>query len=1314
MSGEPDAPDAGPELIREIGSYRLLAPLGSGGMSSVFRAEHIQSGHVVALKILPKTLAKKSSMLQRFLREAKSAEALEHPHIVAIYDRGFDKGRHYLALEYVDGSDLHDYVQEHGPLPADQVIPIIRQVALALRYAAGKGLIHRDIKPANLLLAKDGTAKIIDLGLALQTDDEDERVTRDGTTVGTVDYMSPEQARDSRATGVRGDIYSLGCTIFYVLTGAPPYAGGDIADKLRRHATTPPPDARQFRADVPEALSRLVRRMMAKRPERRFQDYDELIAALDELGTPTDAPQPAEPLAALIDDESEGEIGLVPIDGEPPRPTLPGPSSGTRPTSQPPSALIDDDDDDDDPPPRRIPTRPKSSAPLPEPINLSALAALSAEDVPAERRRPASSAIRRRQPPPPDPDDLVLAPPDGFDLAEPSSDSTAAARPSHPAATESRGPWSWLAGGILGSALLALALFLIRNHQAQPPSDGSDVGPSADAGTPTGEGGLGPIPAVAAAGKGTVPPPKPWVEPVEEERKITPEPALADEWLAKFSPTSRRPAGGSVRVVRRSGPVEGSDESAFASSLRAALDDLGAVVELADNGPFFETDLRVPGKNRVIRARNGFRPIIVVEPPTIEFLQEQAATIPLQGTQLTLEGIDLVVRVASLGKAQTSLFQLQGGSLTLRDCTLTVIGAQGHPYHVLAIDEPEKGPRDSSIRLESSFVRASSAAIFRMVGAGASIHVERSVLVADGGPIGLASAGTTPGAADPRSIEFLRSITVSTGPLLDLSVAAKGESAPFTVRLLGSTVGRIEGGTAATPFLIRSDEAPLVVEGAQTGFLGWSGWLTAGAQKVIRLADASQAQSAWPNFEPKLVENAPWKPARPIEQLQPGDLAEWLPAALPTLERVARPTPRLLERTLVAYPRPNVPELLPQRGAAFHSLTTSGKPIAGLVELAFDAMKSPWNGDLGKFLRESVPDGTKLVRVHVSGTGKRELTPIRLDPGTSLEIVVDPPPSGQGIVPLTWIPRARSSADAVIDVQGADLILSGVRLARSGSSGTNLLVRVEGGHLVLDRCRLDGREGGGGRPLLLFRSAVTRDLPDRPIARLPRSDRPICRLVDSLLISHGDAIAAELARGALDLTNCVIVAEGSAFTLRPEPVRRDRFEADLILDHCTMVVDRAVVGPARWPGARPGPDRPWLIWSRNNAFLDIFQRGDARAPRTGSMVRAGESEALAVGAFAWQSTGDAFEMTHDVVATGGVPPAPKGDFLPRRRRFWGPAHVQDAQARTKADKQPAVRLGAARLRPGELNPNEWNVVAPTGVGADLSRLGITTGPAAAP
>lgn len=304
-----------------VGSYRLLKPLGSGGMSSVFLAKHKESGLEVAVKILPRSLARNPTLLQRFLREAKSAEALEHPSIVAIYDRGVDDGRHYLVLELVSGGDLHDYIRTHGPMSPIEATRVIRQAVDGLKYAADLGVIHRDVKPANLLLTSDGRVKVTDLGLALQLEDEDQRVTRDGTTVGTVDYMAPEQARDSRATSVRSDIYSLGCTYYYLLTGSAPFPGGDLTDKLRRHATEPAPDVRKARPEVSPRLAGLIRRMMAKNPENRFVDYDELIAALDALPD-------------LSADDSDGFPALVPLDEEASNPRVdfvlgPAPASET-------------------------------------------------------------------------------------------------------------------------------------------------------------------------------------------------------------------------------------------------------------------------------------------------------------------------------------------------------------------------------------------------------------------------------------------------------------------------------------------------------------------------------------------------------------------------------------------------------------------------------------------------------------------------------------------------------------------------------------------------------------------------------------------------------------------------------------------------------------------------------------------------------------------------------------------------------------------------------------------------------------------------
>ena len=287
-----------------VGSYRVLRPLGVGGMSSVFHAVHGESGLEVALKVLPRSLAKNPTLLRRFLREAQSAEALEHPSIVAIYDRGVDQGRHYLVLEYIAGGDLHERVRNFGPLPIAESIAIIRESAAALNYAAAHGVIHRDVKPANLLLTPDGNVKVTDLGLALQTTDEDERVTRDGTTVGTIDYMAPEQARDSRATSVRSDIYSLGCTFYYLLTGVSPFAGGDVAQKLRRHAIEPPPDLRKVRPEASTQLSRLIQKMMAKTPAARYADYEQLIQALNELPS-TEYDADGDPQLVPLDEEAE-------------------------------------------------------------------------------------------------------------------------------------------------------------------------------------------------------------------------------------------------------------------------------------------------------------------------------------------------------------------------------------------------------------------------------------------------------------------------------------------------------------------------------------------------------------------------------------------------------------------------------------------------------------------------------------------------------------------------------------------------------------------------------------------------------------------------------------------------------------------------------------------------------------------------------------------------------------------------------------------------------------------------------------------------
>ena len=356
----------------KLGSYQVLRQLGSGGMSNVYQAVHTDSGSIIALKVLPKKLAQNPVLLQRFFKEAKSAENLDHPNIVAIYDRGFDLNRHYLVLEYVEGSDMFDRIKVDGPLQTTEAVRFIRQVALGLQYAASQGMIHRDVKPANLLMMPDGTAKIIDLGLALMAEDEDERVTRDGTTVGTVDYMSPEQARDSRKLNERSDIYSLGCTLYYLMTGFPPYAGGNLADKLARHHSAEVPDVRERNTAVPEDFALLIKKMMAKKPELRHVDYQQLIGNLDRIGKQPQGvvPEAAPPLMDVLiddadDDDDEDFLELTIATNEavvPPKPP-------NKPASSSPSKLK---------PPRQV-----DVAPVTE-ISLADLAGLD-DDQPASQ-----------------------------------------------------------------------------------------------------------------------------------------------------------------------------------------------------------------------------------------------------------------------------------------------------------------------------------------------------------------------------------------------------------------------------------------------------------------------------------------------------------------------------------------------------------------------------------------------------------------------------------------------------------------------------------------------------------------------------------------------------------------------------------------------------------------------------------------------------------------------------------------------------------------------------------------------------------------
>lgn len=313
----------------KFGEYIILDSLGKGGMGIVYKAKHRRMDRLVAIKVLPRSAMATKGLENRFYREVQTAAKLMHPNIVAALDASEDDGLHYLVMEYVDGQDLGQVLRQSGPLQPDHAVNCIIQAARGLQYAHQQGVIHRDIKPANLLIDGNGTVKVLDMGLARVTgaasEDLDEntaqnlkesssaniaatdsvkssgdlpaihllgqdtatvsdqtRLTKAGEVMGTLPYMPPEQFTDSRTVDHRGDIYSLGCTLYHLLTGAKPFAADTVGAIFKLHRSNPIPTLRSVRPEIPEHLDLVFQRMLAKEPEQRQNSMHEVIEQLEE------------------------------------------------------------------------------------------------------------------------------------------------------------------------------------------------------------------------------------------------------------------------------------------------------------------------------------------------------------------------------------------------------------------------------------------------------------------------------------------------------------------------------------------------------------------------------------------------------------------------------------------------------------------------------------------------------------------------------------------------------------------------------------------------------------------------------------------------------------------------------------------------------------------------------------------------------------------------------------------------------------------------------------------------------------------------
>lgn len=289
-------------LGSQLSHFHLEELIGGGGMGAVFRARDERLDRTVAIKVIP-FIGDDPDMQRRFRNEAQAAARLDHPNIARVYDVGTFEGWRYIVFEYIEGINIRDLVARDGVLSIDDAVFCTRQIAEALHHASGRGVVHRDVKPSNILVNSEGETKLVDMGLARSDQLEiSGDMTASGVTLGTFDYISPEQARDPRDADVRSDLYSLGCTLNFMLTGEPPYPGGTVLQKLLNHGNAPPPNPQLIRPDISDDLKAILHKMLAKAPEVRYQRAIDLVADLRELAA----------REGLVRAGSQGTVAITP------------------------------------------------------------------------------------------------------------------------------------------------------------------------------------------------------------------------------------------------------------------------------------------------------------------------------------------------------------------------------------------------------------------------------------------------------------------------------------------------------------------------------------------------------------------------------------------------------------------------------------------------------------------------------------------------------------------------------------------------------------------------------------------------------------------------------------------------------------------------------------------------------------------------------------------------------------------------------------------------------------------------------------------
>lgn len=1225
------AADPNPRSERplRIGRYQIERRIGAGGMGAVYRAKDTELGREVALKILPPQLAAKPEMLERFRQEAMHAAKLRHENIVTLYECGESGGAHYLVMEYVDGVNLHEYIDQHQRLDPEEARQLLIQSAKALALAHQSGIIHRDIKPSNFLLTrKDGQplVKLTDFGLARATDAEEFKITRSGTTVGTVDYIAPEQARNSRAADVRSDIYSLGCMLYHMLAGQPPFPEGDLTERLLKHVEAEPADVRNFNPKVPPGLVVVLQRMMAKKPEDRYPSAEALLKDLEHLPA---GPQlsPRELLEALALD---------------------------------PKAKA---------PPRK-PAASKASQP--------ALGVTSPFGVPATPPKPPKLRYRQSR------------------ARSASSDrAMQTAAYTGPIVIAGWKAWAVTAAAVAGVSLVLIAILLgwgvvsgggrAGGRSSGPRAAGVSGEPRAtDKSDVARSNKSGPGQPQTSKTSGSVDAQRrPSLNRPSEEVQS----ALSSEFVARSLEVKPDAV---LRSVSRLGP--GATIAAICAAEKGTND---LVIEIADNGPLFEPPVAVSGRNLIIRAAAGYRPLLAWD-LTSPSSAAPGQWISVADGNLTLANIDLVARVTETqARGLDALVRVNGGDFRAENCTFSVAGTAPTGLAALRFE----GARTDKLRSQASFsrcyLRGSPLTAVQLITPGAQVFLEDSIVLTGAQP-----AFSVQGSSSlmPMTIRALRSTICVGQTLLRLRPASAGDLTPALGWLAWDSLLAIHGSSPGSAIL---DLQP----GTSTADMQWrsvnclyTGWerLLLGGPGDIRANDLPSWRNLWHQNPGDEIAPSPWPPALT------GDLAQVPVRALAVGGTFANFAATSSAGSLGA----DVAKLPPSRDTwpnyvYARSLTRPWESSAADAAPEIPSTKDgryhgerldPTGLDLGQHLAqmgEKMGLGQRIV-LHLTGKGTAQTSPLQLK-GASLVLWFEPASAEANRLTLSLRPGI--PAQALVQVEGGGCEIVGGRLkmeVERGSTDPAFLIQVQGGdvHLLNTRLEMPGSAtASGGRGLIQLTGS----------GEVAADQVRDCLVQDSVLTSCGVCLKTQNSGVSVRWRNSVAVSDADLFLIEPPARPADRLNHSWLFEHCTLAPARAAF---RLRDTNvPNAVEPIVVQARQCIF-----RLSSADSQHGALVE-GEGQALVRGLLAWQGDGNLVADSFPRWISAGDASVPNSAYARAQwLRFVGPLGERRPMVYRLAP--PTRSQGHFALETLAL-PTEAMVPSKTArPGADFTQLGL--------